>query len=78
MDNLSCKVEGVAKAITDAGTKILYLPTYSPDFNPIEMMWSVLKYFIRLLRPNSQKLPQQFNQHLFFLVRKRFLQKLIY
>ena len=52
MDNLNChKVEGVAQAITESGAKILYLPTYSPDFNPIEMMWSVLKYFIRLLTP---------------------------
>lgn len=59
MDNLNChKVERVVQAITETGAKILYLPTYSPDFNPIEMMWSILKYFIRLLRPQSQKLLQ--------------------
>ena len=59
MDNLSChKVNGVEQAITQTGAKVLYLPTYSPDFNPIEMLWSVLKYFIRLLRPSSQKMLQ--------------------
>jgi len=59
MDNLNChKVNGVKQAVTETGAKILYLSTYSPDFNPIEMLWSVLEYFIRLLRPNSQKMLQ--------------------
>lgn len=50
MDNLSChKVNGVEQAITQTGVKVLYLPTYSPDFNPIEML---------LLRPSSQKMLQ--------------------
>jgi transposase len=73
MDNLNChKVEGVVQAITDRGAKILYLPTYSPDFNPIEMMWSVLKYFIRLLRPQSQKLLQHLINIFPFLLEKDF------
>lgn len=54
MDNLSAhKVDGVKQALTEVGAKALYLPTYSPDFNPIEMLWSVLKHFIRLLKPKS-------------------------
>jgi len=37
MDNLgSHKCAGVRKAIEDAGATLLYLPPYSPDFNPIE------------------------------------------
>jgi transposase len=37
MDNLgSHKVAGVRKAIEDAGARLLYLPSYSPDLNPIE------------------------------------------
>jgi transposase len=52
MDNLKAhKVDGVEQALTQSSAKALYLPTYSPDFNPIEMLWSVLKYFMRLLRP---------------------------
>jgi transposase len=38
MDNLpSHKVAGVAEAIEAAGARVLYLPSYSPDLNPIEL-----------------------------------------
>jgi len=48
MDNLSShKVVGVRKAIESAGAKILYLPPYSPDLNPIEMVFSKLKTLVR-------------------------------
>ena len=48
MDNLSChKVKGVKEAIEEAGASVLYLPPYSPDFNPIEMMWSKIKALLR-------------------------------
>ena len=44
MDNLPAhKVAGVRQAIENAGAKLLYLPPYSPDFNPIEMAFSKLK-----------------------------------
>jgi len=44
MDNLSApKVEGVRERIEAAGAQLLYLPPYSPDFNPIEQAWSKLK-----------------------------------
>jgi transposase len=44
MDNLSAhKVEGVRKLIEAAGAKLLYLPPYSPDFNPIELAFAKLK-----------------------------------
>lgn len=47
-DNLaSHKVQGVKEAIESAGAKLLYLPPYSPDFNPIEMAFSKLKSFLR-------------------------------
>jgi transposase len=40
MDNLSShKVSGVIKPIIAAGASVLYLPPYSPDFNPIELKW---------------------------------------
>ena len=39
MDNLSChKVKDVPETIEAAGASVLYLPPYSPDLNPIEMM----------------------------------------
>ena len=41
MDNLSPhKVAGVQEAIRAAGASVLYLPSYSPDFNPIEQLLS--------------------------------------
>lgn len=48
MDNLSRhKVKGVREAIQKAGASVLYLPPYSLDFNPIEMMWSKMKALLR-------------------------------
>lgn len=48
MDNLSAhKVSGVSKAIESAHAQLLYLPPYSPDFNPIEMAFSKLKAILR-------------------------------
>ena len=54
MDNLgSHKVTGVAELIRSAGAELLYLPPYSPDFNPIEKMWSKLKAYFRKLKLRS-------------------------
>lgn len=48
MDNLaSHKVAGVRERIEGAGATLLYLPPYSPDFNPIEMAFSKLKAALR-------------------------------
>ena len=48
MDNLPAhKVSGVRKAIEEAGAQLVYLPAYSPDFNPIEMAFSKLKAILR-------------------------------
>lgn len=48
MDNLgSHKGAGVRAAIEAAGARLLYLPPYSPDFNPIEKAFSKLKALLR-------------------------------
>jgi transposase len=48
MDNLSShKVSGVCEAIEARGATLLYLPPYSPDFNPIEQVFSKLKQLLR-------------------------------
>jgi transposase len=48
MDNLPAhKVAGVRKAIEARGAKLLYLPPYSPDFNPIENAFAKLKAYVR-------------------------------
>lgn len=51
-DNLAThKVAGVREASESAGARRRYLPPYSPDFNPIENMWSKIKQFLRSLAP---------------------------
>ena len=48
MDNLPAhKVAGIRQAIEAVGAHLLYLPPYSPDFNPIEMAFSKLKALLR-------------------------------
>jgi transposase len=50
MDNLSAhKRLSVAKMIADVGAELVYLPPYSPDLNPIEMIWSKVKSVLRSL-----------------------------
>ena len=40
-------VHGVREAIEAVGARLLYLPPYSPDFNPIEMAFAKLKALLR-------------------------------
>jgi len=48
MDNLSAhKVAGVREAIEAVGARLLFLPPYSPDFNPIELAFAKFKWLIR-------------------------------
>lgn len=48
MDNLaSHKVAGVREAIEAVGAHVVYLPRYSPDFNPIEQLFAKLKALLR-------------------------------
>lgn len=55
MDNLTThKIRGVQEAIHSRGARLLYLPPYSPDFNPIEPMWSKIKQFLRSRAPRSE------------------------
>ena len=50
MDNLSAhKRLDIAKIIAGAGAQLVYLPPYSPDLNPIEMIWSKVKSVLRKL-----------------------------
>ena len=54
MDNLSAhKVAGVRELIETVGARLLYLPPYSPDFNPIEMLFAKLKALLRAAAARS-------------------------
>lgn len=48
MDNVALhKVAGVKEAIAAKGASVLYLPAYSPDFNPIEKLFSQFKSILQ-------------------------------
>jgi transposase len=56
MDNIKFHLQAsVAKAIESKGAKVIFLPPYSPDFSPIENMWSKIKNTLRRLAPRSLK-----------------------
>lgn len=54
MDNFSShKVAGIREAIEAVGARLVYLPPYSPDFNPIENCWSKVKEYLRSITARS-------------------------
>ena len=56
MDNLPVhKVPGVREAIEKADARLLYLPPYSPDLNPIEKAFSKLKSILRSISARTQQ-----------------------
>lgn len=51
LDNLSShKNTEVEKMIQASGAELWFLPPYSPDFNPIEKMWSKVKEILRTMK----------------------------
>ena len=55
MDNLNFhKMKVVRAAIEAAGATPIYLPTYSPELNPIEMWWADMKRILRKLAINNE------------------------
>jgi transposase len=54
MDNLSAhKDPAVVAAIERLGASVWHLPPYSPDFNPIEQMWSKVKEILRSIKART-------------------------
>ncbi len=54
MDNLgSHRGKAVRQAIREAGAKLIFLPKYSPDLNPIEQVFSKLKHMLRRAQARS-------------------------
>lgn len=54
MDNLAAhKVAGVSERILATGAELLYLPPYSPEFNPIEKCWAQIKQYLRAAKART-------------------------
>jgi transposase len=55
MDNLSShKTQAAHSAIEATGARILYLPPYSPDMNPIEKIFSKVKAWLRSVKARTE------------------------
>jgi transposase len=56
MDNVAFhRVAGVEEAILKTGSRLVYLPPYSPELNPIENMWSKIKNYLRHASARTEK-----------------------
>lgn len=56
MDNLRAhKVAGVSQLIEARGARVIYLPPYSPDLNPIEKCWSKIKTYLRAAKARTRE-----------------------
>ena len=54
LDNLgSHRGAGVRPMIRAAGARMLFLPPYSPDLNPIEQVFAKLKHLLRKAQPRN-------------------------
>jgi len=54
MDNSSVhKVKSATRSLTDKGVRIMFIPPYSPDFNPIELLWSKIKAFLKKIKERT-------------------------
>lgn len=60
LDNLAAhKVAGVRALVEARGAQLLYLPPYSPDFNPIEQAWSKVKERLRAAKARTLPLLEE-------------------
>jgi len=59
MDNASFhKSKDIEKSILNAGCRLIYLPPYSPDLNPIEHYWAAIKNSMRKFLDDGKNLYQ--------------------
>ena len=72
LDNLSVhKMKGVLQSLIDKGVRIIFLPPYSPDFNPIELAWSKIKSYLRKVKPRvTEQLIEAINEAIETITKK--------
>ena len=60
LDNLPVhKVDGLDDIVKKYGARLRYLPSYSPDFNPIELAFSKLKTWLRTTKARTRDLLEE-------------------
>ncbi len=71
MDNLPAhKVAGIKELIEAKGAKLVYLPPYSPDLNPIEKCWSKIKTYLRKAKARTRTELEKALQEALLLITK--------
>ena len=74
MDNLRAHHDDRLKPLArNAGVRILYLPPYSPDLNPIEPGWALQKKFVKAVAPRTPEALRRVVQRARFKVNARHL-----
>ncbi|GAC1406549.1 MAG: hypothetical protein NVSMB56_20360 [Pyrinomonadaceae bacterium] len=56
LDNLGAhKASRIESIVRECGAKVIWLPPYSPDYSPIELMWSKLKSYVRKVKARTNE-----------------------
>lgn len=56
LDNLSAhRASRIEQVAAECGASVIWLPPYSPDFSPIELMWSKIKTYLRAARARTRE-----------------------
>lgn len=76
LDNASFHhTQSVRNVVEEFGCYLLFLPTYSPDFNPIENQWGNLKNRVKKTRDNYKKIRNCIQDSLFYLEKNYILNR---
>lgn len=55
LDNLGAhRASRIEETAQDCGAQVIWLPPYSPDFSPIELMWSKVKAYLKKAKARTQ------------------------
>ncbi len=55
LDNLGAhRASRIEEIVNSCGARVIWLPPYSPDFSPIELMWSKVKTYLRRVKARTQ------------------------
>ncbi len=55
LDNLGAhRASRIEEIANNCGARVMWLPPYSPDFSPIELMWSKVKAYLKRIKARTQ------------------------
>ena len=63
----------VLQTLEECGIKYLFLPPYSPDFNPIELLWAQMKSFLKKSKARTRKKLEKAIKHALDTVRQEYI-----